>query len=251
MIISDDAKVIYFHIPRTAGTTIQANFRQKFQGAGYGHVLYEGFDRGLGFSRNHVTYLQARDSLLKDIDLSKYFKFTFVRNPYDRFYSAVQHLANFGVKKKPGVDSKYHNMAFKEIPINEFVQNVFAKCVNSGDYMHLLLNPMHPYVCDDKGNANVMDRTYKFENLHADFNAVCSELGYTQNIGVHRNIRDGAPMPDRKYKFIDLLDDESIKIINEAYHKDFELFKYEKVETSSQEMDTNYIPISTFDSYLS
>ena len=75
-----------------------------------------------------------------------YFKFCFVRNPYDRFISGWNHLA-------------------KKIPFKKYVH--FDKFVDDMEYIHIFM-PQYRHVIDFKNNLNV-NFVGRFENLENDF----------------------------------------------------------------------------------
>lgn len=96
MSIDRKKKLIFLHIPKTAGTTI-AN--------------------SLGINRDHVTLEEAKVKY-KD-DWGTYFKFTFVRNPWDRIVSVFAYY-KYGSEKQ-----NYRSKAeLKDVSFEDFVKNI-------------------------------------------------------------------------------------------------------------------------------
>ena len=89
MIISDKRKFVFIHNPKTAGTSLRrALVKYHDREVSYWHHLEDIFlDRVI--DKAHIT---MRDFVhMPDYSsIDEYFSFGFVRNPYDRFYSAFQ-----------------------------------------------------------------------------------------------------------------------------------------------------------------
>ena len=88
-----DKKIIYIHVPKTGGMTIEKilivhfgflNFT--FDKGAY-EFLYKNNEK-IGFYKYILKY--SNES--KIYDLESFFKFTFVRNPYTRSYSGIRYL---------------------------------------------------------------------------------------------------------------------------------------------------------------
>ncbi len=92
MPVDHDRRLIFIHIPKTGGTTIltllglwnkerSPDFQKLF--GNFGNVDLQ-----------HLTHAQIADFLTPD-EFHSYFKFAFVRNPWDRAVSAAQWRTNF------------------------------------------------------------------------------------------------------------------------------------------------------------
>jgi len=75
--INEKTKTIFIHVPKTAGTSME----------------------DMGFLGRVITRHYGIDHYAKEVDIDKYFKFAFVRNPYDRLKSAILEHAMEGQKK--------------------------------------------------------------------------------------------------------------------------------------------------------
>lgn len=82
MIICDQYKFVYIHVPRTGGTSV--------------HKMWKKWDPGL---RRHTTYQQAK----RRFSGKNYFSFGFIRNPWERIYSSYwKHVKHSTVDTSKG-----------------------------------------------------------------------------------------------------------------------------------------------------
>ena len=97
MFISDTHKFIFIHIPKTAGSTVDK--RLSLQGIINDNsakcFVWDYITKKKGcFDKKQNTIIQPYHLSYREIGLSteqkkKFFTFSFVRNPYDRFYSSI------------------------------------------------------------------------------------------------------------------------------------------------------------------
>lgn len=236
--ILNDLKIIFFHIGKTGGSTIEKvlgyftenndlinnhvssplygktnniedyNIRKKFM---------MGF---LNHANKHAnvwgTYLQHADieifkTIHDDNNYKDYYKFAFVRNPLDRTLSAY-----------------YYNGYDKHTSFKNFIKkdliNIYL--VNVTKQNHLYNNHFAPqYKFTHFNGIQYVDFIGKFENFKNDFEFVLNKLNIKYN-------KEFPIMAKTKkniiYKnYIDAYDDETIDIVKKIYEFDFKLFNYE------------------------
>ena len=188
----DDNKCIFVHIPKTGGVSIS---KALFNNYGGSHRTIE-------------DYML----IFNPIEFSNYFKFTFVRNPWDRLVSAFFFLKAGGFEES---DRKWSETHLK--PYTNF--NVFVReWVNEKNillYPHF--KPQHSFICAIN-NTIPIDFIGFYENLYSDFNFICEKLNIKNNIKILNK--------SNHQDYTKLYDKESIKIVANVYSKDIELFKY-------------------------
>lgn len=221
--ISHQYKCIFIHIPKCAGTSIEKVL---------GHyTLYDGRrkqdHRSLRMIERPVPYIKLLDSdnfidylrtikyyfkpqlnpynkfNLKKDQYSTYYKFTFVRNPWDRAFSWYKNVMRDEVHSKDlGL---VNNISFED----------FLK----GNIGVRALRPQTYWIKDYNGNIN-MDFIGKFENLQNDFNVVAETLNLTQFQLPHELKSD-----NKSYK--EFYSDKTKDIVWDFYKEEIKLFDYE------------------------
>ena len=183
-----EKKCVFFHIPKTAGISISNSL---FGDVKWGH-------RSVNFYKLHYGE-KVFNSL---------YKFCFVRNPYDRLFSAYTFLKEGGINNQ---DLEFSNSYLQEFAsFNEFVLKGLEK-EEIMNWVHF--KPQYTFVCDENDNI-VMDFIGKMENLNADFNTVCKHLN------IESELQKLNMSSAKKNEF-----SEEVKaMIKLKYQKDFNLF---------------------------
>lgn len=209
MLISSQKKFIFVHNPKVAGSSIRGSL-QKYQ-----NRLLMKLYGGLAKSKHGDTYFGHLSAFqIKQISLpflfDTYYKFGFVRNPWDREVSTYTFI--LGLKSHPDVDlPKVQKLSFKE-------------------YLHWRINeryePQKPFFYDHKGNL-LVDFIGRFEDLAADFSVVKKRLTLDTDLTFLNKSKK------RKSKrFIDFYDEESLETVYDAFREDCDFFNYKKPSLS-------------------
>lgn len=214
MIISHKHRFIFFAVPRTATHAVRQALRAHLgeddweQQALFGKQVIPVPDIA-SIGHGHVSFQQAR-AYLPAGTVSSYFKFGFVRNPFDRFVSTCFFLN----RRNPGFTGNEVEFMRQAIRNTRFRQRV-------------LVSPQYHMLTD--GNDTLMiDYVGRYETLQESFDNICSQIGVTPaELSMKNSSRH------RQYQ---CYYDETLKLsVAEFYRKDFELFGYdtEKVVTGS------------------
>lgn len=190
----DELKCIYVHIPKVAGISIN---RALFGNLGGSHRSI--FDYSLIF---------------KQSEFNSYYKFTFVRNPWDRILSAYLFLKAGGVNEFDEYWSKKYLSRFSSF--QEFVTNWVNK-KNIEKEMHFI--PQYKFISIN--NKIAVDDIYKLETITYDFSVICRKLGIENRLQVlNRN-------KNKNKNYRDSYNDDTKNIVAEVYKKDIETFNYQ------------------------
>ena len=187
MFINHKHKVIFIHIPKNAGTSIRNSFN------------INGYDKKVVSKRYPHSTCSEIKKYIGDNIWNEYYKFSFVRNPFDRLVSFYHFHKSDQYKHKVGRERAY-TQSFKDWVIDTKDKNVIQ---TQSDYLDEQINFIG-----------------SFENLQEDFNSVCNQMDIPPYKLPHYN-QSQHDSWDTYY------DDELTDFVLNRYQKDFINF-YEK-----------------------
>lgn len=225
-----DKNALFIHIPKTGGTSISNMFgldldkraeiikqdlRKEFLIDGCQCVI-PGDERHIRQIIDHMTPSELiQFGLLKENDFKKYFKFCFVRNPWDKiisayFFGGSEHFKHSNFKEW---------LLYVKKIVDEEEQNGFTLILDKKCNLHIecLYRPQYFYT--HYNNEIVMDFIGKFENYEEDVKKVFDTLNLPIDTILHKK-------KSIHKHYSTYYDDETIKIVADIYSKDIELFGY-------------------------
>jgi chondroitin 4-sulfotransferase 11 len=160
------------------------------------------------------TQICTGKSKISNLDESfgDYFKFTIVRNPWDRLVSCWKNKIE---AKRVETRKFYYDVLGFDNPIGLTFEN-FVKCLNVDKLLYADEHwmPLHSMI-----ELNSVDFIGRFENLQEDFNTICDKIGIPRQELPHKN--------KTKHKhYTEYYDSETKQIVAEKYAKDIEYFNY-------------------------
>lgn len=190
--VFDDNNCLFIHIPKSAGRSIV---------------------RGL-FDVKSVEHAPAHwyEAIDKD-KFDRYFKFTFVRNPWDRAVSAFTYLKAGGGLSNT-VDSQWSEFLSEFNSFDEFVCNWLNEDNMS---RHELFVPQRDYLLDKFGRISI-DFIGHFETIEKDFRTICGRLGIEAKLP-HIN-------QSKVRHYSSYYSEQSTEIVADLYREDIALFNY-------------------------
>src|SRR5947209_7566722 len=197
--ISLQKRFLFVHIPKTAGNSIQTVLRDYSEDEFVAlRPEQDGIERfGLRNPRyklrKHSTLAEYRDAVGKEQFRSLY-KFTCVRNPWDRMVSYY-----FTPTQSP---ESWDRKKFRK---------VISKTLSIADYLRLDDGNEHPFV-------NV-DYIMRFENLPDDFRSVCHKLDIPVQPLPHYN-------RSTREHYSKYYDDELRELVRMRFAPEIERFQY-------------------------
>jgi len=210
MLISHRHRFIFIHVNKVAGTSIasalepHSDFRS--YSAGFGGSLMRRIAARSSFFfphahyPNHIKMKNLKRLLPRRIYLN-YFKFAFVRNPWDRY------ISNY-----------FYNRQYTNAPLHLEANAVS----NLEQFMYRnqkdRLFPQVEYLYDRKGNC-LVDFVGRYETLNESFDEISNQLNLIiklkkQNTTNHSNFRT-------------YFSDSTENLIRSWYRKDIQTFDYE------------------------
>lgn len=197
MPVNADKKLLFVHIPKCAGTTIEEAFNmpnkesiQNIDNKEPGHLV-------------STTHLKASELIKKLGDVTDYYKFTIVRNPFDRLISAF-----YQIQRNAYVPQKVKDMKF-----GQFVR--YIKTIDPIERCYVFdghLETQSSFI--DVEGINI----FKYESIQECFDFLNSNYGPV-------TFGHALKSDDKKnYKLY--FDDITQQIVQNMYSVDFERFDY-------------------------
>lgn len=208
MLISHDKKFIFIHTYKVAGSSIRSalqpyssiSFRQSPVAINLQMLL--GLKPWL-FSQKfdgHISALQLSKKI-PTVVFDSYYKFAFVRNPWDWQVSLYQ----FGLKDK-----------------NHYQHQLFKQFKNFDEYLDWRVNKelrlQKQFVCDEEDKL-LVDFIGRFENLQADFNHITQHLGLHTVTLPHLN-------KSKESTYKEFYNTNTSSLVAEAFAPDIKMFNY-------------------------
>lgn len=188
----DRHNCIFVHIPRTGGTSITQSL---FGNQAGGHTPVWKYQ--IVFSKSQYD---------------RYYKFTFVRNPWDRLVSSYHRLKGGGLTRKGRIEMTETVASYTSF--ERFVLDWITPA-NVRNWLHF--RPQTSFL--SRGVENLcLDFIGHFENLEEDFAHVCNSLAVSRLL-CHLN-----PSVRRHYRTY--YSPSTAEIVGDVYAEDIEAFGY-------------------------
>ncbi|MFK5969712.1 MAG: sulfotransferase family 2 domain-containing protein [Candidatus Marithrix sp.] len=212
MFISHKYKVIFIHIQRTGGNSIQKIFEQ-FDPDLVAKVHIKPNQNRL----KHCFITDIKDVIENDI-FQDYLKFTIIRNPYDRIVSWYFKIKHETIDEPLAQDAKMLGDKVM-LEVNKHANN-FDEFLALPDN-HDLFNRFHINQLDyiTKNNTVLVDKILSFENLASDFNDLANEIDFAGKL-LHSN------KSKRNSDYQNYYNDMTKNMIFQRFKKDFDYFGY-------------------------
>jgi chondroitin 4-sulfotransferase 11 len=198
----DQFKCIFIHIPKTAGTSIA-------------RTLFNIYSR-------HVPYFEYEKANPRKF--ARYFKFAFVRNPWDRLLSAYLFL------KKGGMNDADRTWTAKNLSQFENFEQFVLEWVteeNVWSWVHFM--PQHYFICDSSGSIK-MDFVGRMENLITDFTFVAHSIGSHAELSLLNKTRE-----DHYSRYYT---NEMRAVVARVYMKDIDILNYAFDQSKADQTET-------------
>lgn len=210
--INFDKEILYLHITKTGGTSIQLNLLQHYDFFAYNFLDYEyrkcpySHDISIAeyFSKPEISRVLG----LTPEQINNMRKFTFVRNPYTRFISGWKYMTEHGF--------------LNDLPLIDLIE--IKDNIDILSYNHIFATQ-----CYQMGDWK-FDEIGKFENLDDDLRFIlksfCDMEPTHKNIFLNKTKSYGNILP---YYNQDILN-----FVNEWFKCDFERFEYPIAKTMDE-----------------
>ena len=209
LVISKKNKLIFFHIPKNAGTSISSlllkneNFYypwvilskilRKFKRTD--NFFFDNFQKKIYLFTSHETVRTIERKISSEI-YDNFFKFAVVRNPYSRFVSRYNYMKSTNT--------------LKELSFPEFLKKHVE--------LSLIADQQYRFLLNKNGKIGV-NKIIKFENINEEM----TELSKANNLKLSKFKKLNISTTEN-YK--DYYDTNTKKIVEDFCKEDLEFFNY-------------------------
>lgn len=214
MVISHKHKFVFFHTPKTGGSTVNQSLYESGHRENYVHNN----GRIENIDGNHVECSNINQHTrpvelfgsMPNTDWDDYFKFAFVRNPYSLEVSKYFYYIK---EAKSGIQDSFHDYCVKMRDNCETFDDFVRYEKYEYDYSFKY------YLC--KNNELMVDYVGKLETIRRDYKII------TTACGIDSKLIDVRVNKSKHKHYTEYYNDETRSIVAEKYAKDIEYFNYE------------------------
>ncbi|MEM9044056.1 MAG: sulfotransferase family protein [Pseudomonadota bacterium] len=186
---------IFLHVPKCGGLSIAKSLFKCRAGA---HIAISGY-------KQIFTYAE----------FSRFFKFTFVRNPWDRLVSAYFFLKDGGIAETDA------DMARNSVDLYPGFEAFVMNYVAHEDVSQILhFRPQCSFICPDGNRLSEIDFLGRFERIGEDFDLIC------QRLDIPNTLKKRNAGKTRPKAYQDLYTEPMKKVVARVYARDIELLQY-------------------------
>ncbi len=213
--ISHKYKCIFIHIPKTAGSSLNKflSDNEVLNWMKPNYDLLYGWCPIRKIHLQHATPEQLLNlNLISQENWRDYYKFTFVRNPWDRAYSDY-----LWVMKDRNIKGSFEDYILKKNNFEKVLTDTSTKEYR-GD--HLLTQSLFL-----KGIENQINFIGHFENFKNDIYAICEDLNLQWNENIHEKRSS-----NRKKHYSLFYNNKKRKLVDTVFARDIENLGYTYTE---------------------
>ena len=206
MIISHKHRFIFFAVPKTATHTIREALRA--------HKGPDDWEQQVLFGRQslpipeiarighgHISARQLQPAVDDEV-WNEYFKFGFVRNPFDRYISTCFFLnrdnPRFAEQAKPFLRNALSRPRFRQ---------------------RILVTPQSQQLTGEDGTI-ALDYVGRYETLQQSYDEICERIGIERTDLGRKNA-------SQHKKYVEYYDEQLQQTVRDFYRSDFEAFDYD------------------------
>jgi len=206
MIISERHKFVFVAIPKTGTHSIRQALRPHLGEADIEQVkLFTSkafpIPELASLGHGHISLSQLRP-FMEPQKFDQFFKFAFVRNPFDRFVSYCAFMTREQKAFERDPKGVMRHLLFRAPPLN-----------------HILFQPQHSFIAGIDGEV-LADYVGRVEQMQGSFDEICDRIGLPRATLGKAN--ESSRMDYRQY-----YDRELIDGVAKLYARDLELFGYD------------------------
>jgi hypothetical protein len=190
--IINNKKILFIHVPKTGGSTIRSILKKKYPSA--------------KIISNPWEHSSINDYIKEGYNIDDYFKFAFVRNPWDRL------LSNYFFRIQRLQSEETASVRFRDWVLNSKTKEGHS-FLDTGEMYKTQLS----YITLNK--TQKLDFIGRYENLQQDWNFICDQLQIEKQKLPHKNKSSHS-------SYINYYNEDTVNIVGEYFKEDVENFGY-------------------------
>ena len=240
MLISHKKKFIFTKTKKTASTSVESYFekycmpegewtfshaREEYVGK-EGIIGYRGKNRRKQLWYNHMSAAKIRNRIGTST-WDNYFKFTVVRNPFDKlvsgFYMQEQRIRNYTTAQKLGIIARKLRRKARSrdyIAGNSEIER-FRNWIRKGGAAEGAMLDRNKYLIDGE---ICIDFFIRYENLKNGVKHVCDKLGVAFEPENIPHLKSG--LRNKQFSLSEFYDHETVNIVNNLFEFELNYFEY-------------------------
>ena len=226
MPVCRNKKIIFIHIPKNAGESIEKSLNI-YNGGKVENIF--GINNSIVLQ--HLTAIQLKNSYFDNSEWNKYFKFAVIRNPWSKVVSEYNWYLRYGPKIQ---FFEWINTLKNRININN--------AININEIGHNI--EQYKYIYNENDQL-LIDKIIYFENLNSEFNDLCLDKKWSFKLPKTSDTKSFFNINFQKY-----YDINSLRIVSDVYQKDINYFNYSEKKTFQGYDITSKQFIIDFDKFL-
>lgn len=214
-VISYTNEFIFFHIPKAGGTSVLGKLQQNYKQdpnscPNAQNPNLEVFCREKGIVWPNHARAQDIQEFLGVEKFEKFFKFCFVRNPWDRMVSLYHYARETGIRRTKE----------RGLKLNAFQQNVVENSFSDWILTGKLGPPQTSWFLSARGQL-LVDFIGRLERIDEDLQKLSKILDIDFSTNLHK------ANTTKRESYQNYYNDTTRQIIAEKFAKEIELFGYE------------------------
>lgn len=224
---SHEHKFIYVHIPKSAGTFIKHYLLSNIEPEYESNQNQQDYD-----DKYRTTCERALSGIVQDVpEYKDYFKFTIVRNPFDRVVSMYTYLGGwkFDYFIENNIDSPMmpYVQKFHDYYINDDFEGFIDYAYNKGNIKKFHAGYYEPYVNRIKiGQTIALDQFYKIEDMATCLRDLSKHFGFSKDKGFNDWRQNSSSEYKKKKSYKDYYTADTRDIVSDHFVEDLNYFNY-------------------------
>lgn len=224
---SHDYKFIYVHIPKSAGTFIKHYLLSNIEPEYENNQNQQDYD-----DKYRVTCERALSAITIDVpNYEEYFKFTIVRNPFDRVVSMYTYLGGwkFDYFVENNIESPMipYVQKFHDYYIRDDFEGFIDYAYNQGNIKKFHAGYYESYVSRIKvGTTISIDQYYKVEDIKSCLKDLSKRFGFSRDTGFNDWRQNSSSEYKKKKSYKDYYTADTRDIVSNHFIEDLNYFNY-------------------------